>query len=261
MAGADLSYEDTTRLILRKLVGMEHPLVLIGGQAIGFWAQYYLDRSAELAAYAPYTSKDVDFCAAPEAVRECARQLGGHARVAGLDDATPNTGTVTFVDSDGYERTIDFIGHPAGLRYRETIETSIEVEIIDAEGASFRVLHPVLSLESRAANVATLPGRDSPHALNQLRAAVVCAREFLLDLLAEGEIGGVLALNERVFGLAAYRAGLQVYVQHGIDVFEAAVADEPLPKLFRTTRYPQMKAFVERRRARAAAPPRGRDGA
>ena len=35
-------------------------LVLVGGQAIGFWVERYIDRVPELEAGAPYASKDID---------------------------------------------------------------------------------------------------------------------------------------------------------------------------------------------------------
>ena len=102
-----LSYEQASR-ILAKLADLEHPVVLVGGQALNFWASYYEDRVAELAAGAPYTSKDIDFLGSHEAVKECARRLGGKAKLATLDDmGTPNTGVVVFVDDDGHLRQID----------------------------------------------------------------------------------------------------------------------------------------------------------
>jgi hypothetical protein len=202
----------------------------------------------------PLTSKDVDFCGNRDAVIECARRLHGTPRLATLDDSTPNTGTVTFVDDDGAARTIDFIGNPAGLDYREVIETSIPADILDREGnptgASFRVMHPVLCLTSRAHNVASLPGYDTPVGLRQLRASIACAREFLVDVLAEDRPDDVLSLNERIFKLAAYGPGLAAYRAHGIDVFESVVLDPRLPEKFRTLRYPQMAVFVAERRGR-----------
>jgi hypothetical protein len=257
-----LTYEQTTRLILSKLKDLESSVVLIGGQAVNFWASYYAEKlPPDLAALAPFASKDVDFCGLRAAVTECARRLGGQAILATLDDATPNTGVVAFVDDDGVHRSIDFLANPGGLEYGETLETSVGAQILDEEGhptgASFRVMHAVLCLESRAFNVANLPGYDGQHAVEQLRAAIACAHEFLVDLMTQnGGVRSVLKLNERIFGLAAYRAGLEVFVRHGIDVFEAVLLDDALPEKFRTVRYSQMRAFVGERRNRRAQPPR-----
>ena len=69
----------------------------MGGQAVNFWASYYEHRVRELAIEAPFTSKDIDFCGDERTVRTCAERLGGKARVATFDDATPNSGTVVFL--------------------------------------------------------------------------------------------------------------------------------------------------------------------
>jgi hypothetical protein len=238
---APLTYEQTTRLILSKLGDLEHPVVLIGGQAVGFWASFYQARVPTLAQSGPITSKDVDFCGDRDAILECAKRLGGTPRLSTFDDVTP-MGTVTFVDDDGVARTVDFIANPAGLDYAEVIATSIPAAILDSDGhptgTSFRVMHPVLSLASRAHNVARLPGYNTPHALRQLRASIPCAHAFLLDVLAEHRVQDVLALNERIFKLAAYGAGLEVFHAHAIDLFEAALVDPRLPEKFQSIRYP-----------------------
>jgi hypothetical protein len=52
-------------------------LVLVGGQAVNFWAEVYAPRVSEIAANAPYTSKDIDFCGDRSAVTDCANRIGG----------------------------------------------------------------------------------------------------------------------------------------------------------------------------------------
>ena len=76
-----LTYEDTAR-VLKKLADVEHPIVLVGGQAVNFWASYYQERVPALANGGPYASKDIDFVGGPKAVEECARCLGGRARLS-----------------------------------------------------------------------------------------------------------------------------------------------------------------------------------
>lgn len=260
-----LTYEKTA-VILARLADLDEPIVLIGGQAVNFWAEHYLAHVPELATRAPYASKDIDFCAAPAAVVACATRLGGKAFLAGLADrrtaqglehmGTPNTGKVTFVDDDGIVREIDFLQQPAGLTWTDTLETSFPATILDQDQrpiASFRVMHPVLSLESRAYNVAYLPGYQTDHARDQLRAAIVCAREFVRDILAGDEVRRALRLNERIYKIARYRAGPLVYVRDGIDVFEGVLVDPALPRMFLDRRYPQMREDVDRQRVRTAA--------
>jgi hypothetical protein len=100
----DLAYADV-RHVLAKIADLDRDLVLVGGQAVNFWASYYEPRVPDLAREAPFTSKDIDFCGDPRAVRLCAERLGGTPHLATFDDATPNSGTVVFVDGAGITRT------------------------------------------------------------------------------------------------------------------------------------------------------------
>jgi hypothetical protein len=228
--------------------------VLVGGQAVNFWATYFADRLHELAAHAPYASKDIDFLGGAPAVRACAERLGGIARVATFDDmGTPSTGTVVYVDDD-IERTLDFLGVVAGCDSDEIYETAIPVELTPPTGAAvtFRVMHPRLVLRSRAYNVAYIPGYATPHSLNQLRAAIPCARAFALEAFATAP-RKTLTYNNDIFRLASYRAGPLVFVRHGIDVLEALAMSDTLPASFFSERLPRGRAFVDRRRAQVRA--------
>jgi hypothetical protein len=45
-----------TAQVLARLADLKHEIVLVGGQAVNFWANYYEKRVPELADGAPYTS-------------------------------------------------------------------------------------------------------------------------------------------------------------------------------------------------------------
>ena len=247
-----LTYKKTAR-VLTKLAGVGE-IVLVGGQAVNFWAGMYEQTTPELADNGPYTSKDIDFAGSKEAVKECAVRLGGRAKLATFDDMnTPSTGLVLFVDEDGYERQIDFLGIVAGVDDNELFETSILATILDENGqaaGSFRVMHPEQCLRSRVYNVANL-GYDHAHGLNQLRAAILCAREFTREHHATAR--ELLKFNEKIIRMASWGDGVRVYVRHGIDVMTAVVDADELPENFRTLRLPFAKAAVERARMKARA--------
>lgn len=248
-----LTYEQTTR-VLKRLADLEHEIVLVGGQAVNFWANYYESKVPELSANAPYTSKDIDFFGPHAAVTECAKRLGGKARVATIDDmGTPNTGIVLFVDDDKHERQIDFLGEVAGVE--RTHETSIRAFVLDDEGnsvAAFRVMHPLLSLRSRAYNVAFLDGYQTEHAKNQLRAAIVCAREFTREMLAI-DPHTAQRFNQEIVKIASYKAGPIVYVRYGIDVLEALIDEPGFPERFYSYYLPHARDWVRRQREKAFA--------
>lgn len=236
--------------------------MLVGGQAVSFWVDYYAGRDRSLARLVPFTSKDIDFCGDVRAVKICAERLAGTSRLATMDDVTPNTGIVTFVDDAGAKRTIDFIGQPHGLATREVFRTALPIRVLDDRGqpgpVSFRVMHPVQVLESRVHNTMGLPGYGTKHALEQLRASVICAREFIRDMIDTDRVRVALTLNERVFTFCLKdRDGRDVDAKHGIDPFEAVVAnDDRLPARFRETRYPQMQRELALRRERKQKKPK-----
>jgi hypothetical protein len=184
-------------------------------------------------------------------VEESARRLHGTAKVTTLDDAnTPNTGVVVFTDDEGYERQIDFLDAVAGVR--ETYYDPVEVEIVDERAAAIATMHvmdPISCLKARAYNVVHLPGYQDEHALGQLRAAILCAKEFIRDLLRE-DPHQALKANEYVFEIASYDPGPVVFVRYGIDVLEAVVDDPGLPEKFYTERWPRVREQAGRARAK-----------
>jgi hypothetical protein len=253
----ELAYVDV-RPILARLADLGRELVLVGGQAVNFWASYYEKRAQELVREAPFTSKDIDFCGDQRAVRICAQRLKGEARVATFDDATPNAGTVVFLDDGGVKRTLDILKAPFGLAAEEVHATALHVALLDdagqETGVAFHVMHPVLCMESRVHNVVGLPGTyDTPQGRKQLRASIVCAREFLRDVLdaafdADSPVEAVLALDERIFRFATRdRHGKALYSSGRGDPAEALLVDPRLPEAFRTKGYPQMQQQLAKR--------------
>jgi hypothetical protein len=231
-----LGPSDVEALIAR-LGSFKDEIVLIGGQALNFWAERFMSRSAELRAGAPHTSKDIDFFGSQKHVRRCAELLGGESTTYGPRDRTPCAGVVRCA---GIE--IDFVHTLSGVRSEEIREMSIAFEHI-------RVMHPVHVLESRVANVVELH-RTEALALKQLRTAIVVMLEFQRTLIDANKSRHVDRLCARVLKLAKSRQGLAVFREHGIDVFDAASCDPRMPEKYRTERYPRMRAELNAERAR-----------
>jgi hypothetical protein len=250
-----LSYADV-KPVLERLGDLTSEIVLVGGQAVSFWVDFYAAQVPALARLAPLTTADIDFVGDRRAVAICAERLGGEARIPDLDDHTPNTGMVKFVDAAGDTQNIDFIDQPHGLTAREVHRTAVPVRVLDDRGrptsVAFLVMQPVLVMESRVHNTMGLPGYRSPHSLQQLRASMACAREYLRGLLDAGEIRAVLRLNERIFTFCLKdRDGRLVAAKLGVDPFTAVEADDDrLPARFREIRFPQMQRELAARRVR-----------
>ena len=125
------------------------------------------------------------------------------------------------------------------------------------------MLHPVLSMFSRVHNTVTWTKYRTVHALQQLKASVLCAREFLLDLSTDPGVDererrrAVLGHYEDVFDLCVSTRGRQVQHFWEIDPFDVVLPLDALPEKFRTVRYPQMASELARRRAKAPPKPDG----
>lgn len=252
---AEFSFEDTERVLSRLAEDVES-VVLVDGQALNFWVEQFKARAPELREPNPFTSNDVDFLGDVNAANRFASRLNGKAHVADAFDPTPNAAVVVFADHKGENRCIDFLKHVFGLDRQRIIETSIPISLIDADGkpsnTSFRILNPVLCMESRVHNSIGLPlYYGTPHGLNQMRASIVCAREYLRELLQRGDIRSVLRANEQIFRFVMRNHnGRRAYEATGIDPFGAVVHEPPLPDRFINVRYPQMKqSLAARRRA------------
>jgi hypothetical protein len=139
--------------VLRALAPLssDRSIVLVGGQAVAFWASVLESRGVPAPAADLLTSKDVDFEGNARAARRAAELLGGVARIPSMDEHTPNTGLVLFNDSEGIDREIDFIGEPLGLRHRDVRDTAVllTLDSADQNDVPLWLMHPG---QSRAAD-------------------------------------------------------------------------------------------------------------
>jgi hypothetical protein len=246
----EIGSRETADLLIR-LGDATDRLVVVGGQAVNFWSWYYRTHEAGLEAYGPYTSKDIDVTAKREDVAYLAAKLGGTLRLADFDDNAPQSGTIVYRDRQGEECTLDVMNSLTGLKTADVMRTSVDLLYRTDEGADlkFRVMHPVLMLKSRGHNVLEHAEYRTDHGLRQLRAAVVCAHEYLRDMAAT-ETKTVLKWNENIFQFRVRRPGRRIAAEHQVDVFTAVLADDRLAPMFMSRRYPQMIEAVEGLRAR-----------
>jgi hypothetical protein len=225
--------------------------LLVGGQALAFWADYLkvplpgdLDSGV---------TADVDFIGTSSLARELGTQLGWKTWVPTLDDATPHTGKVTQRLPDGGVKQVDFLSGVVGLTTQDIVRRAAELEVPGI--GRLRVMHPVDVLDSRIQNLELLREKRTKAGVAQARLAVDVVRTYIQGVLAaEGERAG-LKLLERIAGIALDTAAVRVFLRHGIDPLQAVPVDE-----FRTTpalqakRWPQLvREVAERRRAASAS--------
>lgn len=226
-------------------VGAVEGVVLIGGQALNFWAERYRSKDPMLAAHGPFTTHDVDFLAGKAEAQHCAERLGVSLRVPGMDEHTPNTGLLVVGNDTDAPITIDFMGDVLGVDATDVEASAVEVDI---EGASLRVMHPLLCLESRLANCFGVLHREDSHSIGQLRVAIRVVRCYLAELLTAGDERRALKITEKIGRTAVRDPAKEAFRRHDVDVLDAIPVDAFKATQFRDVRWPQLVAAVASKR-------------
>jgi len=114
-----------------------NPYVLIGGQAVNYWAERYLETEPQLRPLQPFTSEDIDFKGNAEDVRRIARQLGLTPVFPAKVAMTALAGVVPFRIGNT-KSNIEIVRRVPG------VSGAAKVTAIEAEwnGLSIRVLDP-----------------------------------------------------------------------------------------------------------------------
>lgn len=193
------------------------PYVLIGGQAVNFWAETYLPHEPALADWLPFTSEDIDFCGGCDDARRIADQLGLHARLPPRVAMTALAGTVPFRIGD-ISTNIEVVRSVPGVPPGKLAAWSVTAE---RDGTAIRVLDPISLLVCKTDLALTVP-QGSRRDVEHLRILMLCTRAFLRETLrgvtaGELPVRGWLGAVERVLKLAESRRGRQAMRKLDLD--------------------------------------------
>jgi hypothetical protein len=230
--------------------------VIVGGQALNIWGERHWPRAGrELAAFAPFQSKDIDFLGDHHAAEALARSLGGRAaRPSGDHFATPSSAAVHVV-IDGRPYTIDFLHSLAGLETRAVVARAVELTVEGPHGPiDAMVLHPMDVLRARIAAVTVLRRRDRG-ARRQLGAAPVIARKPITELIETSDaqdLDEAQDLVREMIDLVASPAQDVDMAEHGVDLLDHAGRLADRPEWHSSFADHQIRRPVERARRRRA---------
>src|SRR5207245_11363408 len=73
---SNLTELDDFRAILTQADDVEKPFIVVGGDAVNYWAKLYLPRDPRLRSHLPFTSKDLDVIGSEASARRVAQTLG-----------------------------------------------------------------------------------------------------------------------------------------------------------------------------------------
>lgn len=225
--------------------------LLVGGQALAFWAQHY--QVKPLGVLSVNVTGDADFVGTIQVARELSQSLkpmGWRYWQPALDDATSQTAKLTKrIEGQGIKQ-IDFLDSIVGLKTKGIQQRAIVLNL--ADGTHIRVLHPLDVLESRLKNLAELPSKRDSQGIAQAHLAIDVVRCFLEQLLREEPSRRLLDAIERVARMAQEKNLETVFYDYGLDLLTAVPADRVPSEEFRTRRWPQILTLItEQRRASA----------
>jgi hypothetical protein len=157
--------------------------LLVGGQALALWAEYF--RVEPVGQLSGKVTLDVDFIGTRQVAEKLRAALGWHIYFPTIEDATPQTAKVSTTLPGGGVKQVDFLNAITGLNTANVQSRAAELEL--RSGTRIRILHPLDVLESRLRNLDILPAKRNPIGIAQAELAITVAGKFFNLLLESGE--------------------------------------------------------------------------
>ena len=160
------------------------PYVLVGGQAVNYWAEHCLAAEPALQKYVPFTSGDIDFRGNRDDVRHIAEQLKLPAVFPDHVSMTALAGAIPF-RIGRQPSNIEIVRLIPGVSV-----TAVEALAIEANfgGKQIRVLDPISLLLCKV-NLALTVSQENRQDVEHLQILVFCVRGFLREFLQAVERG------------------------------------------------------------------------
>lgn len=230
------------QVIDKLLSNFEPDMVLVGGQALGYW----MDRFDIPLDGAEIITSDGDALGEASGARKLAQALQATLLEPKKTSRTAIVAQLRIPTREGEVANVDVLHllyTLGGLKKsseftRRVIKDSVQVEW--REGKFIRVMDPFDVLDSRVQNAVGLLDEKGPHVITQAIWAVAVAKAALLKLAAREQIadGRVGRKIQAIYTLAHSQGGRRLLSEHGIEVLEAI----DLPKLARHSQLaPQLR--------------------
>jgi hypothetical protein len=220
-----------------------HGVLLVGGQALAFWAvRYGVEPVGELS---KKITSDADFIGTASEAKALGAALRWTVWLATMDDAGGQTAKVTKQIPGGGVKQVDYLSGIVGLDTAKIQARAVEALL--PSGVTVRILHPLDVLESRLRNLVVLPSKQNAVGIAQAKLAIAVAGKFanaMLDSRVESRT--VLSAIERIVTIALDKVLIGVAVDYGLDVLGAVPASRIKSPEFQTARWPRiLKKFTE----------------
>jgi len=164
------------------------PYILIGGQAVNYWAGRYLNEESDLQKHFPFTSEDIDFSGNREDVRHIAGQLKLSPAFPHKVAMTALAGAIPLRIGD-WQTNIEVVRSIPGLTTASVEALAVEMEWNDQ---TIRVLDPISLLICKV-ELAFTVSQQKRQDVEHLKILFFCVRGFLREWLQGVEAGQIPA--------------------------------------------------------------------
>lgn len=239
------------------LRGCQGRAVLVGGQALAFWAQHY--AVTPVGVLAANVTSDVDFLGTARAARALAhalKPLGWRYWPASMDDATAQTAKLSKrIEGQGIKQ-VDFLGSLIGLETERVKRRAVGLQL--ADGTQLKVLHPLDVLASRLKNLAALPSKRDSQGIAQANLAIEITRSYLEQIASEKNTRALIDAIEQVACIALDKSLIPILHDFSLHPLAAVPLGMVASAEFHEQRWPQLlsrfgkqkEAYSQRRRHR-----------
>ena len=229
-----LSSEDISKIL--SCCGAE--ALLVGGQALAVWAQFFgVAPTGELA---EQVTTDVDFIGGRQVARKLSVVLRWHLYLPTIEDATPLAAKVSTTLSDGGVKQVDFLNAIVGLDTAKVQARASELHL--ATGTRIRLLSPLDVLESRLRNLERLPGKRNAIGIAQTSLAILVAGKFVEALIESEPLRTQLDAVERIAQIALDSQLSWVMFRFGLNLLDVVPLAGISAAEFQSKRWPRILA-------------------
>lgn len=222
--------------------------LLVGGQALAFWALWFkVETPAELG---EKVTTDADFIGSRSHALALNRHLRWTIWEPAVDDSTVQTAKLSKrVENNGIKQ-IDFLSSIVGLKTEDVRQRAVSVTL--STGAMINILHPVDVLASRLRNLQFLTVKQNEIGVAQARLAIRIVQAYLESLCTPEQQRELLRSIERVAEFALDPSLGDTLDRYDLDPLQAVpVGKIEIPE-FKAKRWSQLlRRSQEARSARA----------
>jgi hypothetical protein len=232
-------------------------LILVGGQAIETWGVLF-DILAPTGDRHPLT-EDTDWLGSKRDAQWLCDLLGSREdielQLATPDDAGPSSALAYLKRPDGRILLMDFLHTIVGPSSEEIRRLAVPIKL---DSVTLHVMHPLLCLESRLANLQVLETKRRGNGPMQAQWAIDIGRAFLLRTVQDGRAKEAAKACRFIAEQAEFKYGRYCYLKFGLDPLAAVTVDvvRGIGGRFETEEWPRIaERLAEKRRRWAHSKP------